>query len=107
MALDLTYLTPSGAPAKRGKSPVIWTYKTADTAATMDTAGYFNANVAFGGAYGLLSLGDLIFAVIVTNLGLSNEAYSDCSLLVVNSKTTAGVIDTTDEVSNFATTDTD
>ncbi len=40
--------------------PTIWTYKTTDTQATMNTSGYFNA------AYRDLTVGDVILAYLDT-----------------------------------------
>lgn len=106
MAFDSTYFASAGANSKPGKAPQLWTYKTADTAATIDSAGYFNGGVAYGGVYGLLRIGDWIMVTVVTNLGASNEAFSDSSLLIVKDKA-SGTVDVIDEVANFATTDTD
>lgn len=72
-------------------APRQWNYKTDDAAAVVDTAGYFAA------ARQLLKVGDIIWRVTVTNLGLSNEAvatYGSHIVLTVSS-TTVDVSDTT------------
>jgi hypothetical protein len=48
-------------------APSVWSYATADTLATVNTAGYFNAGVAYAGAYNLLNKGDLI--LVTSGLG--------------------------------------
>lgn len=84
MAFDGTYLhclvpSPPGVPS-------IWSYKTADSAATVDTADYFVNGIAMG-----LRKYDLILRTTVTNLGASNEAYSTQGLHVVNSQTSTAI----------------
>lgn len=106
MAFIAENFAPAGANSKPGKAPQLWTYKTADSAATVDTAGYFNGAVAYGGVYNLLRIGDWIMITIVTNLGASNEAFSDSAIVVVKDKA-SGTVDVIDEVANFGTTDTD
>jgi hypothetical protein len=59
-------------------APRLWAYKTDDTAATVDTVGYFAA------ARQILKVGDHILRVTVTNLGLSNEAYATSGLHAVS-----------------------
>lgn len=86
-----------------GNSPSIYSYKTADTLATVDGAGYFNA------AGGVLKLGDIIFTLVVTNIDASNEAFSAAGITVVNSRSlSAGdyTIDVANHVS-LATIDSD
>lgn len=51
-------------------APAIWTYKTDDAHADVDTEDYFID------AINEIKLGDIIYVVVVTNLGLSNEATS-------------------------------
>lgn len=67
----------------------LWHYKTTDTAATVDTTGYFNT------ASEMLRVGDMI---------LANNAASH-GIFVVNANT-SGVVDVAD-LTNFASTDTD
>ena len=70
--------------------PNIWVYKTDDAAATVDTSGYFP--VGYG-----LKIGDLIYRVTVTNLGLSTEALSTAGwhVVVTASSSAVDVSDTT------------
>lgn len=63
-----------------GVAPRIWSYKTDDAATAVDAANYF----ALAGD--LLRLNDIIFRTTVTNLGLSNEAWSSTGIHVVNSR---------------------
>ncbi len=76
-------------------APSIWSYATADTKATADTAGYFNA------ASKLLNVGDLIYCLSEAGSGGTLAA----ALLVVNSNT-GGVVDVVDGTA-ITMTDTD
>ena len=96
MAFNRDFMARQGGG---GKAPTLWTYKTQDTLAVCDTAGYFNSQIDE------FQLGDTIFVSVVTNIGLSNEALSDQGALVVNSLAAAAV-DTTDETA-FVTADAD
>ncbi len=98
MAFDIDYFAVSGN-AGGSRAPRIWTYKSQDTLAAMDTAGYFNDAVAH------LKIGDKIHAVVVTNLDAANEAVADAGTLVVltNDGTT---VDTSNETA-LTLTDTD
>ena len=71
----------------------LWHYKTPDTAATVDTSGYFND------ASGMLRVGDFIFA----NASITDTAQS--GVFIVNSNA-GGVVDVAD-VSSFGATNTD
>ena len=73
--------------------PTLWTYKTADTQATINTAGYFN------GASDDLTVGDLIYAY--TDTGGTPAGF----LFAVNANA-SGVVDVTDGLA-IGTTDTD
>lgn len=74
MAFILGNLVPMGNQSKPIKSlaagalglgaPTHWSYVTEDVHATVDTAGYFNGGVAYGGAYNLLNKGDLIWVLV-------------------------------------------
>lgn len=56
--------TDAGSPAASlNGAPQVWTYQTADTAATVNTSGYFNAVAS------LLRAGDFIFAACGANSG--------------------------------------
>lgn len=76
----------------------IWSYKTDDAAAAVDSAGYFP--VGYG-----LRMGDIIFRTTVTNLNLSNEALSTAGVHIVKD-VSATAIDVTDTTA-YTVTDTD
>jgi hypothetical protein len=80
------------AASKAGNAPSIYSYKTADTQATVNTAGYFNSIAS------LLKVGDIIFVYDSTTPSLV--------LTYVNQVTTAGVVDIADGTTVSAT-DTD
>lgn len=80
------------AASKAGNSPSMYSYKTADTQATVNTAGYFNSIAS------LLKVGDIIFVYDSTTPSLV--------LTYVNQVTTAGVVDIADGTTVSAT-DTD
>ena len=90
---------PVGGTSRRGNVPVIWAYKTDDAHAVVDGAGYFNDLSA------KLSVGDVIWVTVVTNLGASNEAAATYGhhLVLTNA---AGVVDCTN-VTVGLMTDTD
>jgi hypothetical protein len=89
MAFSRTGWQTAGGNAKRGVAPQIHTYITTDPAATVDTAGYFNANTAYGGVYNDLVIGDLIWRVT-----LSGSALSTCGFHVVKDLA-SGTVDVT------------
>ena len=96
MAFTIAHLSPAGASAGAGKVPGIWTYKTDDAHATVDTAAYFND------ASTLLKVGDIIYVVVVTNLDASNEAVATYGTHIVLSNA-AGVVDVSDVTVNVVT----
>lgn len=59
MPFTLASLQPIGGQSRVNASPQVWSYKTLDTAADVDTAGYFNP------VQRLLFPGDLILRVTV------------------------------------------
>ena len=65
MAFNADYLTCLNDIGST--KPNIWLYKTADAAATVDTAGYFP--VGYG-----LKVGDIIYRVTVDDVALDNAA---------------------------------
>jgi hypothetical protein len=79
-----------------------WRYKTADTHATVDSAGYFNEDGS------PLKLGDIIDVLVVTNIDAANEATSTYGRHLVNSVTRGNpdVVDVSDVTVGTAT-DTD
>lgn len=98
MAFIRKNFQPIGGQSKKGigGAPAVYSYKTADTHATVDTLGYFNGGVAFGGVWDLLAVGDIIDVVVVTNLDASNEALSTYGRHVVVTRTAAGVVNVSD-----------
>lgn len=80
--------------------PNIWSYKTDDAAATVDTADYFLNALPYG-----MKLYDLVLRTTVSNLGASNEAYGTQGFHVVNAQTSSA-IDVADAVA-LSGTDTD
>lgn len=101
MAFKKANFGPIGGQARRGigGAPAMYAYKTDDAAATVDTDGYFNT------VRNLLSIGDLVYRVTVTNLDASNEALSTAGFHVVKDKTTT-TVDVTDVLA-LTMTDTD
>lgn len=85
MAFDSTGLNAAGGQSKAGNAPQMWTYTTTDSAATVDTSGYFNS------VSSLLKVGDLIWRVTT-----SSGAVSTAGWHVVMSISAAGVVDTSD-----------
>lgn len=101
MAFNKANFGPLGGQSKKGigGAPAMWAYKTDDAHATVDGAGYFNT------VRDMLSIGDLIYVAVVTNLNASNEALSTAGFHVVKDKSTTA-IDVTD-VTVLTVTDTD
>jgi hypothetical protein len=91
MAFAMSGLTAIGQ-SKRGNAPGLFLYKTADTQATVNTAGYFNSIAA------LLTVGDVIFVYDSTTPSLV--------ITYVNAVSAAGVVDIADGTTVSAT-DTD
>lgn len=67
-------------------TPQIWTYRTADAAATVDTSGYFNAMAS------VLRPGDLIYRLTIDASGVVQTA----GFHVVMTVTAAGVVNVSD-----------
>jgi hypothetical protein len=91
MAFAMTGLTAIGQ-SKRGNAPGLFLYKTADTQATVNTAGYFNSIAS------LLTVGDVIFVYDSTTPSLV--------ITYVNAVSGAGVVDIADGTT-ISATDTD
>lgn len=94
IAADLKYFNPIGGQSKRGSgaftgAPQVFTYKTEDSHATVDDAGYFNA------IRDMLSIGDIIDVVVVTNRGTASEALGTYGRHIVKDKS-ATAVDVTD-----------
>jgi hypothetical protein len=92
MAFSTTGLT-SVAASKRGNAPSIYAYKTADSMADVNTAGYFNY------LSDTLEVGDLIYCVTSTG----STAVATLAYVLSNA---AGVVDVSDGTV-LANTDTD
>lgn len=81
MAYSIDGLSPSGAQAKAGNAPQMWSYQSADAIATVNTSGYFND------ASSLLKVHDMIYVV---------DTATPTATLVVVLSNTAGVVDVSD-----------
>jgi hypothetical protein len=92
MAFSITGLN-SVSPNKRGNAPSIYAYKTTDSIADVNTAGYFNSLAD------TLEVGDLIYCV--TSTGTTAVA-----TLVYVLSNASGVVDVNDGTT-LANTDTD
>lgn len=98
---NLVAQTPANRPpAAAGEATgagafTIWSYRTEDAAAAVDTAGYFNA------VAGLMRAGDLIYRVTINSSGVPQTA----GFHLVNS-VAAGVVDIADVLA-LTLTDTD
>jgi hypothetical protein len=79
--------------SKAGNAPQVWAYQTADTAATVDTTGYFNT------AASLLKVGDMMY--VYSGVG-GTPAYG---IMIVLSNT-GTVVDMSD-ATTLGGTDTD
>lgn len=79
MAFAASGFNHIGGGAKRGNAPQMFTYTTTDTAATVDTAGYFNEVLS------LLEIGDVILRVTTSGGALSTVGWH----VVVNKSSTA------------------
>tara|TARA_R110002012_G_scaffold57636_3_gene148660 strand:- start:253 stop:531 length:279 start_codon:yes stop_codon:yes gene_type:complete len=83
----------NAAASKKGNAPAIHTYKTTDTAATLNTAGYFNsANEVF-------TVGDLVYSFCDTGGSARGTIH-------VVTEVSAGVVDLVDGTT-ISLTDTD
>ena len=101
MAFKRANFQPVGGQSKRGLggAPAVYSYKTDDTHATVDTAAYFND------VSDIVSIGDLIDVVVVTDLDVAAEAVATYGRHIVLSNA-AGVVDVGD-VTVGTVTDTD
>lgn len=88
MAFALTNFQPAGGQSRAGNAPQIFTYRTADTLATVDTSGYFNS-VAYN-----LKAGDLIHVTVVDAVAAVTAVTAVATLVVASSA--SGVVDTFD-----------
>lgn len=105
MAFNSAYLNPIGGNPKRGRAPTLWMYLTADSAATVDTAGYFdNGTTTNTGMRNMMMLGDIVFRVTVDSVTAPTSVTS-VGLHYVN-QNSSGIIDVADTLALTAT-DTD
>lgn len=86
MAFDATGLVPIGGQSKAGNAPQIFAYKTTDAHATIDTSGYFNS------AAGLLKVGDVILATVMSGANVSTAGWH---VVMSNTGTVVNVSDVT------------
>jgi hypothetical protein len=62
MALNLENLSLVGGGSKAGNAPQMWSYKSTDTPAVIDSVGYFdNGTTTNTGLRDLMKVGDLIY----------------------------------------------
>ncbi len=94
MAFTKDTFGPIGGQSRRGKQPQMFSYKTEDSAATVDSAGYFNE------VLNMLEVNDVILRVTT-----SSGAFSTAGFHVVKDKS-ATAVDVTDALA-LTTTDTD
>lgn len=95
MAFSSTAFQPIGGQSKAGNAPQVWSYTTTDSAATVDTSGYFNTVAS------LVKVGDIILRVTT-----SSGAVSTAGQHVVMTVSAAGVVDVSD-TSALTVTNTD
>ena len=81
MAYAQLGLQPIGGQSKAGNAPQMWSYKSADTIATVNTSGYFNS------ASDSLKVGDLIYVY---------DSNTPTASLVVVLSNASGVVDVSD-----------
>lgn len=86
MAYSTTGLVPIGGQSKAGNAPQVWAYTTEDSAATVDTSGYFN------GSASLLKVGDLIYRLTTSSGAVSTAGFH---VVITNTGTVVNVSDTT------------
>lgn len=98
-------LYPVGGNPKKGNAPTLWLYWTTDSAATVDTVGYFdNGTTTNTGMRGLMSIGDVVMRVTVDSVTAPTSVTS--AGLHIVSGNSSGIIDVNDATA-LSTTDTD
>jgi hypothetical protein len=101
MALDTENLSLVGGGSKAGNAPQMWSYKSTDTPAVIDSAGYFdNGTTTNTGMRDLMKVGDLIY------IHGTSGGTAVFGLHIVTQVTSAGIIDVTDATA-LGGTDTD
>lgn len=88
MAYSSTGLSAAGGQSKAGNAPQLWTYKSADAIADVNTSGYFNS------AASLLKVGDIIFVY---------DSATPTSSIVFVASNTGTVVDVTNGLTVTAT----
>jgi hypothetical protein len=91
MAFSRTGINPIGGQSKKGTAPQMWTYTSADSIATVNTAGYFNDMT------NELSVGDVIFV---------HDSNTPTMSIVMVASNASSVVDVTDGTT-VAMTDSD
>ena len=91
MAFSRTGINPIGGQSKKGTAPQMWTYTSADTIATVNSAGYFNDMT------NELSVGDVIFV---------HDSNTPTMSIVMVASNASSVVDITDGTT-VAMTDSD
>ena len=105
MALDKTSLYPLGGNPKKGNAPTVWAYWTADSAATVDSAGYFdNGSTTNTGMRNVMNIGDIVLRVTVDSVSAPTSVTS--AGLHIVSGNSSGIVDVND-ATTISTTDTD
>lgn len=105
MAFTIANLSPIGGNSRRGNAPQHWSYSTLDAATAVDAAGYFNLATAYGGAYNLLEVGDVIHRVTWSTAIGTGGTISSYGTHIVNAKA-SGTVDVTNET-DLTETDSD
>jgi hypothetical protein len=90
MTFSKTNFSPIGSNAKRGVAPQHFSYKTADSLATVQASGYFNDLTT------MLEVGDKIHVEVVDSVATTTSV-SDSGILVVASNA-SNVVDTYDAI---------
>lgn len=87
-------LSGVGGPVANIKgAPTVYSYVTADTLATVNTSGYFNLGVAYGGAYNIINKGDLI--IVLSGAGSGGTLAQGLCTVVDKASGTVDVADGT------------
>ena len=104
-AFDRDHFAPLGNQSNRGNAPAHWTYRTADTHATIDTVGYFdNGTTTNTGMRNVLAIGDIVHVTVVDDEDTPTSV-STYGTHVINANS-SGIIDASD-VSVGTVTDSD
>ncbi len=105
MAFSATNIYPVGGNPKEGNAPTLWMYWTTDSAATVDTAGYFdNGTTTNTGMRSLMTIGDIVLRVTVDSVTAPTSVTS--AGLHIVSGNSSGIVDVNDATA-ISTTDTD